>query len=81
MGLIQAEARRDSFQIDSLHALSKLVAVADEVSKVFSGDFGLRLELTRLLSLHLELFYISLKTNAHLIRWSFEYTADLRAYA
>ena len=68
-----------SFQIDSLDSLAQIVAAADEVAKVFSSHFSLRLDLGRLLLLELELLDISLQADADVVGGTLECAADLGA--
>jgi hypothetical protein len=77
--MVRSKPRWHTLQIDSLHTLSELIAVANQVAKVFPRYFGFCLEFTRFLLLNLELFNISLETNADLICRTLENTADLRA--
>jgi len=72
---------RCGLKINSHHALSQVVAVADKVAKVLSSNFCVALELARFFSLELKLFDVSLKANADVVRWTLERAADLGANA
>jgi len=69
------------FKVDPLHRLAQVIATADQVAKVFAGDFSLSLELGRLLLLVLELLDVSLETDADIVCRTLEGTTDLRADA
>jgi hypothetical protein len=70
-----------SFEIDSLNSLAQVVAAANEVTKVFAGDFCLHPKFSRLLFFVLQLLNVPLKTNANIVRWTLESASNFRADA
>jgi hypothetical protein len=79
MAHTNANVRRCSLKIDPQYTLAQVVAVADKVAEVLSGNFCFASELARLFSLELKLFDISLKADADVVGWALERTPDLGA--
>ena len=66
-------------EVDSLDGVARFVAGADEVAKVFAGNFSVVPGLRCLFFLELQLFNVSLETDADVVGGTLQSAADLVA--
>lgn len=66
-----------TFKIHPLHTKANLIAVTDEIAKVFPSDFRIRADLAGFCTAVLELLQILLKAGTEVVGWNFKCSADL----
>jgi len=75
------ERRRRSFEVDTLHGLPEVVALAYEVAEVLVGNLSLNSRFSRLFLLLLQPLDVALEADADVVSRALECAADLGADA
>jgi hypothetical protein len=75
------ERRRRSFEVDTLHGLPEVVALANEVAEVLIGNFGLDSGFGCLFLLLLQPLDVALEADANVVCGALQCAANLGADA